>query len=87
MRDERLRVCCPRDISGSGPRVRIYAPGVVDNQEHAKGVHGWVERVREHEHAAHAADEVEESVEADLPPTELSIEEDAARESRGWTAG
>jgi hypothetical protein len=62
-------------------------PGVGDNQEHAKGVAGWVERVREHEHAARTVEEVEESVEADLPPTELSIEEGAAHETRGWTAG
>jgi hypothetical protein len=64
-----------------------YDPGVVDNQEHGKGIAGWVERVREHEHTAHAADEVEESIAADLPPTELSVEEDAAHETRGWTAG
>jgi ferric-dicitrate binding protein FerR (iron transport regulator) len=57
-------------------------PGVVD-QEHTKGVTGWVERIREHEHAARKSEEIEESVEADLPPTELSIEEDAAREARG----
>ncbi|NMO57428.1 hypothetical protein HH310_40450 [Actinoplanes sp. TBRC 11911] len=55
----------------------------MENQEHGKGVSGWVERIREHEHAARTAEEVEESVEADLPPTELSVEEDAARESRG----
>lgn len=56
---------------------------MVDNQEHGKGVSGWVERIHEHEHAARTTEEVEESVDADLPPTELSIEEDAAREGRG----
>ena len=69
----------------AGIRPRGYDPGVVDNQEHGKGVSGWVERIREHEHAARNAEGVEESVEADLPPTELSIEEDAAHETRGWT--
>ena len=68
----------PRSTDADSRIRRLYTASVAHEEEHENRITGWVNRRRDHEHDVETAQETEEAIEADLPPTELSIEEDEA---------